>query len=55
MELPQYVEETYAAELLAGGAGGIGHLLKDRVSRVDEFLCRRPTAATGASTPCRRT
>ncbi|MBT2214064.1 response regulator transcription factor [Actinomadura sp. NEAU-AAG7] len=36
--LSQYVEETYAAELLAGGAGGVGYLLKDRVSRVDEFL-----------------
>ncbi|WP_242894069.1 LuxR C-terminal-related transcriptional regulator [Actinomadura litoris] len=36
--LSQYVEETYAAELLAGGADGVGYLLKDRVSRVDEFL-----------------
>ncbi|WP_242911298.1 LuxR C-terminal-related transcriptional regulator [Actinomadura terrae] len=36
--LSQYVEETYAAELLAGGAEGVGYLLKDRVSRVDEFL-----------------
>ncbi|MUN42191.1 response regulator transcription factor [Actinomadura litoris] len=36
--LSQYVEETYAAELLAGGASGVGYLLKDRVSRVDEFL-----------------
>lgn len=36
--LSQYVEETYAAELLAGGAAGVGYLLKDRVSRVDEFL-----------------
>lgn len=36
--LSQYVEESYAAELLAGGTSGIGHLLKDRVGRVDEFL-----------------
>ncbi|GAA2079219.1 LuxR C-terminal-related transcriptional regulator [Actinomadura alba] len=36
--LSQYVEETYAAELLAGGAQGVGYLLKDRVSRVEEFL-----------------
>ncbi|MFB7917350.1 LuxR C-terminal-related transcriptional regulator [Streptomyces sp. NPDC056061] len=36
--LSQYVEETYAAELLAGGAQGIGYLLKDRVGRVDQFL-----------------
>ncbi|GLP71015.1 DNA-binding response regulator [Streptomyces sp. TUS-ST3] len=36
--LSQYVEESYAAELLAGGTSGIGYLLKDRVGRVDEFL-----------------
>jgi DNA-binding NarL/FixJ family response regulator len=34
----QYVEEVYAAELLADGSEGVGYLLKDRVSRVDEFL-----------------
>ncbi|WP_163506439.1 response regulator [Fodinicola acaciae] len=34
----QYVEESYAAELLADGAGGVGYLLKDRVVRVEEFL-----------------
>jgi len=34
----QYVEEIYAAELLAAGSEGVGYLLKDRVSRVDEFL-----------------
>jgi DNA-binding NarL/FixJ family response regulator len=36
--LSQYVEESYAAELLAGGTSGVGYLLKDRVGRVDEFL-----------------
>jgi DNA-binding NarL/FixJ family response regulator len=36
--LSQYVEESYAAELLRGGTSGIGYLLKDRVGRVDEFL-----------------
>ncbi|WP_214109328.1 response regulator [Acrocarpospora catenulata] len=36
--LSQYVEQTYAAELLAEGGGGIGYLLKDRVSRVSEFV-----------------
>jgi CheY-like chemotaxis protein len=30
--LSQYVEQLYARELLASGAGGIGYLLKDRVS-----------------------
>lgn len=34
----QYVEEVYAAELLAAGSEGVGYLLKDRVSRVDEFI-----------------
>ncbi|MEV0700839.1 response regulator transcription factor [Saccharopolyspora sp. NPDC050389] len=34
----QYVEETYARELLADGRGAVGYLLKDRVSRVDEFV-----------------
>ncbi len=34
----QYVEETYAAELLAGGAEGVGYLLKDRIMHVADFL-----------------
>ncbi|WP_344427968.1 response regulator transcription factor [Pseudonocardia ailaonensis] len=34
--LSQYVEESYAADLLAAG-GGVGYLLKDRVSRLDEL------------------
>ena len=36
----QYVERTYATELLAGAgsAGGIGYLLKDRVIDVDDFV-----------------
>ncbi|WP_049571406.1 response regulator transcription factor [Nonomuraea sp. SBT364] len=36
--LSQYVDKTYAATLLAGAAGGLGYLLKDRVSEVAEFL-----------------
>ena len=36
--LSQYVEQRYAAELLAGASGGVGYLLKDRVSEVGEFL-----------------
>jgi DNA-binding NarL/FixJ family response regulator len=35
--LSQYVEGVYARELLAGGDGGIGYLLKDRVTSMDEF------------------
>jgi DNA-binding NarL/FixJ family response regulator len=34
----QYVEHTYAAELLADGGGGVGYLLKDRVMDVSEFV-----------------
>jgi DNA-binding NarL/FixJ family response regulator len=36
----QYVERTYATELLAGAgsAGGIGYLLKDRVMDVADFV-----------------
>ncbi|TQL76598.1 LuxR family two component transcriptional regulator [Stackebrandtia endophytica] len=35
--LSQYVEQAYARRLLADTRGGIGYLLKDRVSRVAEF------------------
>jgi DNA-binding NarL/FixJ family response regulator len=36
--LSQYVEQTYARELLADGRGGTGYLLKDRVIDIPEFL-----------------
>jgi DNA-binding NarL/FixJ family response regulator len=36
--LSQYVERLYARELLADGNGGIGYLLKDRVSDIGEFI-----------------
>ena len=36
--LSQYVEHTYAAELLADGVGGVGYLLKERVGDVRDFL-----------------
>ncbi|MFI7446022.1 response regulator [Nonomuraea sp. NPDC049714] len=36
--LSQYVDKTYAAQLLSGETGGLGYLLKDRVSEVAEFL-----------------
>jgi DNA-binding NarL/FixJ family response regulator len=36
--LSQYVEQTYAAELLADGAGGVGYLLKDRVADPRDFV-----------------
>ncbi|WP_037858964.1 response regulator [Streptomyces sp. NRRL S-340] len=37
--LSQYVQRTYAAELLDSGDGsGVGYLLKDRVGQVEEFV-----------------
>lgn len=35
--LSQYVEESYAGDLLADGGGGVGYLLKDRVSALGEL------------------
>jgi DNA-binding NarL/FixJ family response regulator len=34
----QYVEPTYASELLADGRGGIGYLLKDRIMDIEDFI-----------------
>ena len=34
----QYVELTYAAELLSDGRGGVGYLLKDRIMDVGDFV-----------------
>lgn len=36
--LSQYVERSYASELITSGQARIGYLLKDRVMRVEEFL-----------------
>ena len=36
--LSQYVEENYASELLAGDLGGVGYVLKDRVTDVGRFV-----------------
>ncbi|MFI0938650.1 LuxR C-terminal-related transcriptional regulator [Streptomyces sp. NPDC021020] len=46
--LSQYVEDTYARELLADG-GGVGYLLKDRVARVDDFLDALRRVAAGGT------
>lgn len=35
--LSQYVEGSYAHELLASGSGGMGYLLKDRVASLEEL------------------
>jgi hypothetical protein len=45
--LSQYVEESYATELLGTGTSGLGYLLKDRVGRVDEFLDAMERVAAG--------
>ncbi|MET9963085.1 response regulator transcription factor [Streptomyces sp. NPDC006326] len=36
--LSQYVEQLYANELLADGAGAVGYLLKDRVTDTGQFV-----------------
>jgi DNA-binding NarL/FixJ family response regulator len=36
--LSQYVEEEYAFDLLEDGVSGLGYLLKERVSEIDEVV-----------------
>ncbi|GAA3578155.1 response regulator transcription factor [Amycolatopsis ultiminotia] len=43
----QYVETNYAKELLAGAAGAVGYLLKDRVAEVSDFLTALDRVAAG--------
>jgi DNA-binding NarL/FixJ family response regulator len=45
----QYVETRFAAELLAGGAAGIGYLLKDRVADVSDFVEALIRVASGGT------
>ena len=47
--LSQYVEERYAVELVAGGAQGIGYLLKERVADVGEFVAAVRRVAAGGT------
>jgi DNA-binding NarL/FixJ family response regulator len=47
--LSQYVETTYAMELLAESAEGVGYLLKDRVADVGEFAAAVRRVADGGS------
>lgn len=47
--LSQYVEERYAVDLITGGARGLGYLLKERVSDLDEFLEAVSRVAAGGS------
>ncbi|WP_158882016.1 response regulator [Amycolatopsis anabasis] len=47
--LSQYVETTYASELLADANGGVGYLLKDRVGQVAEFVDAIKRVAAGGT------
>lgn len=47
--LSQYVERRHAADLLAENDGGVGYLLKDRVSDIDTFLAAIDDIAAGAA------
>jgi DNA-binding NarL/FixJ family response regulator len=47
--LSQYVEPSYAMELIADDAEGVGYLLKDRIPDVDEFRSSVRRVAEGGS------
>ncbi|KKZ73550.1 response regulator transcription factor [Streptomyces showdoensis] len=47
--LSQYVEERYAAELLATNTSGVGYLLKQRVADVEEFVDALRRVADGGT------
>lgn len=48
--LSQYVQRSYAADLLDSGDGsGVGYLLKDRVGQVEQFLDAVVTVAGGGT------
>jgi DNA-binding NarL/FixJ family response regulator len=47
--LSQYVEEQYAFELLSDGVAGLGYLLKERVTEVDDLVRALHEVARGGS------
>jgi DNA-binding NarL/FixJ family response regulator len=47
--LSQYVEDDYAFELLSDGVEGLGYLLKERVSQVDDLVRALESVARGGS------
>jgi DNA-binding NarL/FixJ family response regulator len=47
--LSQYVEEDYAFELLENGVAGLGYLLKERVSQLDELVRALHEVSRGGS------
>ena len=47
--LSQYIEEEYAFDLLSDGVEGLGYLLKERVTQVDELVRALHAVADGGS------
>ncbi|MER6302611.1 response regulator transcription factor [Kitasatospora sp. NPDC001539] len=47
--LSQFVEERYAADLLAANTSGVGYLLKQRVANVDDFVDALQRVAEGGT------
>ncbi|MFD9353469.1 response regulator [Streptomyces sp. NPDC060031] len=47
--LSQYVDQLYANELLASGDGGVGYLLKDRVTDTGQFVDAVRRVAVGGT------
>jgi DNA-binding NarL/FixJ family response regulator len=47
--LSQYVEDEHAFDLLAAGVDGLGYLLKERVSQLDELVRALQEVARGGS------
>lgn len=47
--LSQHVEQLYARELLADGAGGVGYLLKESVFEADQFIDALERVAAGGT------
>jgi len=47
--LSQYAEDAYAVDLLKEGAGGLGYLLKERVSQLEQVVSALRAVAEGES------
>jgi DNA-binding NarL/FixJ family response regulator len=47
--LSQHVEPLYARELLSDRRGGVGYLLKERVSDIDQFIAAVRQVASGGT------
>ncbi|GLZ75427.1 DNA-binding response regulator [Actinorhabdospora filicis] len=47
--LSQYVEQLYARELMSDRTGGVGYLLKDRISNIGQFIDAVHRVASGGT------